>query len=72
MRSVTGMKFYLLISALGIMAAVFIELMANALDYLDLLRTNANCAGRRSVTDFAIGDSCARKRLECIEMEGVK
>jgi hypothetical protein len=32
-RSLTGLKFYLLISALGVMAALFIELMANAMGY---------------------------------------
>jgi hypothetical protein len=32
-RSLTGLKFYLLISALGVMAALFIELMANAMVY---------------------------------------
>ena len=33
MRSLTGLKFYLLISALGVMAALFIELIANAMGY---------------------------------------
>ena len=33
MRSLTGLKFYLLISALGVIAAVFVELMAKAMGY---------------------------------------
>lgn len=33
MRSLTELKFYLLLSALGVMAAVFIELMANTMGY---------------------------------------
>ena len=69
MRSLTGLKFFLLVSALGAITAVSIELIANAMGYWSYSQRMPIVFGVGLFTDLAIGGACASGRLDCIELE---